>query len=524
MNYIEKLNLQTEEIEEVETLENHTIINSGSVNKYNGHTREFLAIDGDYNDGFNKLKEVDGLGISCIVSKEVKEARKDSNGVIHEKLKDRIDSEVNEIKSSLDNMVSYPIISEEDKNKVIDITKEYGNILRYGAKDDGETDNSEVIQYAIDICERKKCKLIIPYGRFYLSQTLKLPNHIEIEGFSVSKDSFQINKNDSIIITNCDKLFIMKSNAGKNLYIKLTNVRFINNNTGSTSCVFYGMNIYNSKITECNFLNYGRIFGATINGTTIIRDNSFGGIREYFIKTNDISGFENVASIVDSEISSNYINGNCKNYNPTCFYMKTPSSSKISKNYIDFFKIAFYNSGGSDVSFTENIIDICFRGFAGSILGMIISNNTFTKLKKETGLTYFNLADDEMKNNPWCCLYPKYPHFKNSVISSNIVSNCDTWCDLYNAYNIGNTKVIGNVFNGVTTKYKLGMSATGGYSGLYIDDLMYSVYDTLPSPTLTDMGDRIVTFNGMIIRYKNKLIYNNNGVWTNLDGTEFKEN
>ena len=105
MNYIEKLNLQTEEIEEVETLENHTIINSGSVNKYNGHTREFLAIDEDYNDGFNQLNETNGLGISCNVSKEVKEARIDVNGVIHKKLKDRIDNEVNEIKSSLDNNV-----------------------------------------------------------------------------------------------------------------------------------------------------------------------------------------------------------------------------------------------------------------------------------------------------------------------------------------------------------------------------------------------------------------------------------
>ena len=59
MVYIEKLNLQTEEIKEVKVLEKHTIINGTySVNKYNGHTREFLAIGGDYNDGFIQLKEV----------------------------------------------------------------------------------------------------------------------------------------------------------------------------------------------------------------------------------------------------------------------------------------------------------------------------------------------------------------------------------------------------------------------------------------------------------------------------------
>ena len=108
MEYIEKLDLQTEEVKEVETLEKHKIIISEpfSVNKYKGHTDEFLAVDGDYNDGFNQLNETNGLGISCIVSKEVKEARIDVNGNAYTKLKDRIDSEVNEIKSSLQHMVN----------------------------------------------------------------------------------------------------------------------------------------------------------------------------------------------------------------------------------------------------------------------------------------------------------------------------------------------------------------------------------------------------------------------------------
>ena len=66
MNYIEKLELQTEEVKEVETLENHKIIISVpfSVNKYNGHTDEFLAIGEDYNDGFNQLKEIKPFIIS----------------------------------------------------------------------------------------------------------------------------------------------------------------------------------------------------------------------------------------------------------------------------------------------------------------------------------------------------------------------------------------------------------------------------------------------------------------------------
>ena len=61
MNYIEKLELQTEEVKEVEILEKHTIINNKpfTVDDYEGHNRDFLAVDGDYNDGFNQLKETE---------------------------------------------------------------------------------------------------------------------------------------------------------------------------------------------------------------------------------------------------------------------------------------------------------------------------------------------------------------------------------------------------------------------------------------------------------------------------------
>ena len=59
MEYIEKLELQTEDVKEVDSLEKHTIIinETFSVNKYIGHSRDFLLIGGDFNDGFIQLKE-----------------------------------------------------------------------------------------------------------------------------------------------------------------------------------------------------------------------------------------------------------------------------------------------------------------------------------------------------------------------------------------------------------------------------------------------------------------------------------
>lgn len=95
MDYIEKLDLQTEEVKEVETLEKHTIINNDpfSVVEYEGHTEEFLAVGEDYNDGFTQLNETITIGTNCIVAKEVRDAREDVDGNTHISLKDRIDSD-----------------------------------------------------------------------------------------------------------------------------------------------------------------------------------------------------------------------------------------------------------------------------------------------------------------------------------------------------------------------------------------------------------------------------------------------
>ena len=73
MKYIDKLDLQSEEVKEVENLEKHTVINNNpfSVDEYEGHDRDFLSIDGDYNDGFNQLNETVTFGVNCKVSREV---------------------------------------------------------------------------------------------------------------------------------------------------------------------------------------------------------------------------------------------------------------------------------------------------------------------------------------------------------------------------------------------------------------------------------------------------------------------
>ena len=153
MDYINKLELQTEEVKEVETLEKHTITNNVpfSVNKYNGHTIDFLALDEDYNDGFNQLKETNGLSINCIVSKRVNE--------IIDKLRD--------------NNIVYAV--------------------DFGVKADGKTDNTTALQNAINSLAPKQLDVlddyqnsggtvILPKGKIVISGTIRLYSNVKIMG------------------------------------------------------------------------------------------------------------------------------------------------------------------------------------------------------------------------------------------------------------------------------------------------------------------------------------------------------
>ena len=60
MDYIQKIEIQTEEIPEAKLLEKHIILISCpvTVDDYDGHTEEFLQLGREYNDGFAPLNKL----------------------------------------------------------------------------------------------------------------------------------------------------------------------------------------------------------------------------------------------------------------------------------------------------------------------------------------------------------------------------------------------------------------------------------------------------------------------------------
>ncbi|MHC4143213.1 MAG: glycosyl hydrolase family 28-related protein, partial [Planctomycetota bacterium] len=53
------------------------------------------------------------------------------------------------------------------------------NVLDYGAKGDGKTNDAEAIQKAIDLCTRSGGRILLPAGKIYYSGAIYLKPNID---------------------------------------------------------------------------------------------------------------------------------------------------------------------------------------------------------------------------------------------------------------------------------------------------------------------------------------------------------
>ena len=206
------------------------------------------------------------------------------------------------------------------------------------------------------------------------------------------------------------------------------------------------------------------------------------------------------------------------------------SHSTITNNFIDYAKRVFYFKSSSKPSIiSNNTFDVCYRVFTGIITELNITSNNFNNCTYN--VNYWGaLTDEEMLNNEWTVLTPK-AGFENCNITNNKAYKSDKFFEpegsFYNVSNLNfNNNMIASYNSENPFKYECIKSNNAeDQKNIFIGDLMYKEYATLPNPSLSITGGvyRITTFNGQIIRYKNKMIYNNNGVWTNFDGTEYTE-
>ena len=431
-----------------------------------------------------------------------------------------------------ENNVSYPILNGEVG--VVNVTYPYGDVKRYGATGVySETkDDSVYFQNAIDSAYNLKGGVNISAGIYGIRKTLYLPPVIRIFS-SDNKASYRGQTDGTIVNTYVNEEF--KTKTGTDCKLDMENLFFYNREATQfgNSVLFSGFRFSSSRIRKNNFDSYAIVLLSGLAGVSVFEQNTVVALRYAFIAKNhkSDSGITTISpvGIVDSYVKNNYINGN-QGFNAVAFDKVNISSSVISQNYIDFFKYAFNMGNGYNLTVIEgNIIDFCYRGFIGSLTQTSIVNNGFFHIEKSEASRFPN-ATSEMINNDWvaiCCdgsyqeTSPDDYGFNTSTISNNNVTATDTFL-FVRGTNKQNVKVVGNTYHTsikIKVDYKVSSASwiSGDQEGIYIDDMMYKEYQTLPSPLLT--GSEIVSFNKQVIFYQNKMLTNINGQWRDATGS-----
>ena len=407
------------------------------------------------------------------------------------------------------------INSQMDKNMSLlnDINV---NVKTFGAIGDGITDDTIAINNAIKFAYLNSKKVYFPSGK-YLVSSIKLQRVTKIVGENLVIDPY-MTFNDDIkrveIICNSEILFTKDSVS--TITLQLKGIHFKTNNSNCSA--FSNFNLYASTIEYNSFVGFKYIFDTLISNVTRIQFNYFVGIKSNFITNNS---YPNDINIVDSWISNNYINGD-KSSDTLAFNIKGINTSSINNNYIDFFRKCFvFNGANYSVEINSNIFDYIYSCFSGLVLSSLrITNNSFIHCSK-TYASYFNKPTTEMVNNDWIVLTCGYAGANSLLISNNYIQDCNKFIYFNECYNMYSIKIIGNTYSGIPANNKVYFNCTRGglsydHTNIYIDDLMYKEYETLPNGSLTN--GNIVSFNKQIIVYKNKPLMNINGVWKDFSG------
>jgi hypothetical protein len=433
----------------------------------------------------------------------------------------------NKIDSSLAQSPSQPVLTGEVG--VVNKKYPYGNVKRYGAKGDSNEANDDTVafQNAIDNAFLFGFNVTVPEGQYYLKSTIYLPRYITIKGINNQSGAVDLD-GKARIHTFAHEVF--KPKTGTEVIPNISYLMFQNRNGDPQTTLFSSMELSQAYIYRITTYAYRIVFFGKITNLSTVQKNRFQLIGQHFITSYVSSGLTNIftdtdASIVDSIIEENYISGD-PTQNITMFKLQGITNSKIIKNFMDFAKIAIECVNGTDsVIITNNTFDFCYRGIVGAITMVGITANSFNHISNAY-LSYFPSPDTDMSTKEWICIEPSETGLNRATVSSNVVTNSQKFLKI-NGYNKYSLNVAGNTYDDPTitmVDYSVVLATwiPNDQKKVYIEDLMYKEYTTLPNPTITSDGTggvMITSFNGQIIRNNNKLLFNHNGQWRDAMGT-----
>ena len=262
------------------------------------------------------------------------------------------------------------------------------SVLTFGADSSGTNDCTSAIQSALDHSNNTGQTIYFPPGRYKVLNTLYVGEYASMKGDNnsitgIGEHNGSGNKNNVVWITNSTKVFQGKSKSETELYsckFCMEGMTLQCNQNHNNSVVFYKLLLNNANIRDCLIRSYGTVILGAMCYVTTIQHNWFLDIRNYFFKSKYIEGLtdQRPASMTDSYITDNYINGSVLSNNHTGFDIHFPNYSVIHNNFIDFWKIGMNISSGQGLAITNNIFQFCMRGiFLETASHISIMNNSF---------------------------------------------------------------------------------------------------------------------------------------------------
>lgn len=380
------------------------------------------------------------------------------------------------------------------------LIQDYINVKQLGAKGDGETDDTEAIQKAINFC-KDKTALVINEGNYIISYPLEI-NNISILGIN----------NKQAKITNVSKgtqeNYAVSCVLGDNVTIK--NIYFTGNNKYFNAC-HYDKKINNVVIDNC-CVDTGRLIG---NKFSLTRTNTENDLATNFTITNNNitlkeknegSGVISLGFIKNGIVTSNYIEnashgiqwwggdsnpGKEDNDNTLVGKLENP---RLCKN----------------ITIANNIIkDVSGGGIWGSmgdgvcIQGNVIENCGDVGIDPE-GSFNVTVTGNYVKNCTNGCLatffYPKNNVFSNNVcVQDGSMGLRFYWHNnsTQSANNICGVKLIGNIME-CTDTTKIGVLGGGaGLGNLEIEN--NKLMNVVIQASGNNQGDLQITNNHILI-------------------------
>lgn len=371
--------------------------------------------------------------------------------------------------------------------------------------DDSSYDSSVGLADAIALSTLSNTKIKVPKGKFYILEPIRIETNsvINIEGCETRIGIYgkSTRDNNSVFTVSASSMFT-GGNLGEEQYSpSASNIKgrisgiYVAGKPDRSNYMFYNTHLSNFLLENCTIGAFDSVIRGTVTNCANIINNRIEGIKHLIHWESKYNHY----ALVDSEISGNYING--ITFDGNARYVGSETSlikglvtfSRITSNFIDFFKYLFSNSVRNEVFvdnviIANNMIDYCYSMSGNNLLqNFILEGNTINGCSWDTA-----------KNTTWGNTDAQGNYLAQD---EDLVEN--SWCFIKNVDAMSSCNIVNNTFHGDIFLYSKKFSE--------IRDVIVENNNVLPSkifvhfPSLTSEGFSI---QGVDMRLRDKVWYN----------------